>query len=106
MTTQKSAAARKAVAESSNKSVKIEFLGHLFEGPPTLPSTFEYDALEADAGVSGSHVRLFLSILGEDQWVKIREVMAEHPRPAEGEPSPMEELSNSIMEAYGVGLGE
>lgn len=101
----KSAAAKRAAAEAEAVPVKFKFLGATFTGPPTLPGTFAFDMAAAAAGDEGAIFTVVSDVLGDDQLVEVRELLAQQ-EVTDGGIDLLGNLFTTLIDAYGIDEGE
>lgn len=107
-----SSAAAQAVAELSDDPRLGVFRGIALTLPPKLPATWALDMATVQAGASaGSHdlgptYRLFVGVLGVQQWIKVRNKIGEDGQGMDEIGEIFSELLGAITAPYGVSTGE
>lgn len=104
------AAAKAAVAELTDQPIVVSFRDSVdITLPPKLPATFTLDLAEAQSMPNnlGCIYRLIVSIVGQEQWLLLRNKVAEDAtEAAEDDGGALGEMMSFVIGAYNVEPGE
>lgn len=105
-----SSAAVQAVAELSDHPRIGVFRGIALTLPPQLPATFALDMAEVQASQGGNDLaptfRLIVGILGQAQWVTVRNKIGEDGQTMDDIGDVFSEILSAITDPFGVTPGE